>query len=398
MTSTDALVSRRWLLLLSTVVSFFAVGVTFFAVPPLVPQLIERFALDHLRVGILMGAIAVPAIVLSIPLGAALDRWPVRAAGGTGLLLMAVGATIFALAPSYPVLVAGRLVFGVGGLVLNLLLARLITAAFAERQLSLAMGIFNSVYPASMIVTFNLHPVLLARAGWRGELLVLAALAIVALPLHLLAVPARLEGGLEAAAIPRERKGITSPLIALATSWALFFGVYASIFTFAPEWAGGGAGALRVVALIAWTALILAPPLGAVMDRVGRPAGWLAGSLLVLAVVLAAMAVGAIAPGPAMIAVGCAVAASLTATYSLPGRLVPAAQVGFAFGFITAFSNLATLLGPAATGAIRDAVPGWRTPWAVLAVAAVAGAAVAAGIRETSRPGLSSSPAGTASR
>ena len=163
--ATPDLSRRRWLILLSALLSFFAVAVTFFAVPPLVPELARRFALSHLEIGILMGAIAVPAIFLSIPLGAAIDRWPARAVGNGGLLAMVVGSVIFALAPSYAVLLVGRLIFGIGGLVINLLLARLITRAFAGRELALAMGIFNATYPAGMIVMFSFHPRLVVALG-----------------------------------------------------------------------------------------------------------------------------------------------------------------------------------------------------------------------------------------
>ena len=136
------LAARRWLILASTVVSFIAVGVTFFAVPPLAAELATRFGLSHFAIGVLMGAIGVPAILLSIPLGAAVDRWPARAAGNVSLALMLIGAILFALAPSYAILLIGRIVFGLGGLVINLLLARLVTAAFEGRELSLAMGVF----------------------------------------------------------------------------------------------------------------------------------------------------------------------------------------------------------------------------------------------------------------
>jgi predicted MFS family arabinose efflux permease len=280
----------------------------------------------------------------------------------------------------------GRLVFGAGGLLLNLLLARLVTAAFAGRELSLAMGIFNSVYPASMVVMFTLHPVLLRLAGWRGELLALAALAVAAFPLHNIALPAGLRPESIAAPSPRPRGRVPPALAALAVAWMLFFGVYAAVFTFAPEWAGGDDDALRTVALIAWTALIVAPAAGAAIDRVGHPSRWLTAALALLSLALAGMALGAIGKPAAMIVVGGAAAVALTATYSLPSRLVPAANVGFAFGVLTAFSNLATLVGPAATGAVRDAGAAWRTPWAILAAAALAGALIAAGIREPRDP------------
>ena len=378
---------RRWLILLSTVVSFFAVGTTFFAVPPLVSELTDRFALDHLQIGILMGAIAIPAIFISISLGSAVDRWSPRPTGVVGLLLMAVGAAIFALAPSYIALVLGRLVFGVGGLTMNLLLARLVTKAFEGRELSLAMGIFNSVYPASMIVMFSLHPKLLAALGWRGELLILAGLAVVALPLHIIAVPAGLGGDTTRSAATAIWNRLTPSLVALAAAWALFFGVYAAVFTFAAQWAGGGPSALLTVSLIAWTALFLAPVVGGAIDRLGHPSRWLAASLVLLGVVLAGMAIGLIPPTPAMILVGFSTAIALTATYSLPGKIVAAAHVGFAFGFITAFSNLATLIGPAAAGAVSDATNGWTTPWAMLSVAALLGAAATRFIRPENQAG-----------
>ena len=368
------LAARRWLILFAATFSFFSVGVTFFVVPPLVPELVARFGLSHLEVGVLMGAIAVPAVFLSIPLGAALDRWPARAAGTAGLALMATGGCLFAVAPGYWSLLAGRFLFGIGGLVINLLFARLITKAFQGRELSLAMGIFNAVYPASMIVIFTFHGRLLEVLGWRGELGVLAVLAVLAVPLHLVAVPAapsRSEPRTDGAGF------MTRPapsLIVLAGSWMFFFAAYASVFTFAPEWAGGGSRGLLVVTAITWVALLANPLLGHVIDRVGLPAVWAGGGLLLLAAVLVLMSFDRLGPLPAMLLVGVAAASVPTAVYSLPVRLVPASQVGFAFGFITAFSNLGTIAGPAATGALRDASASWTTPWLVLSGVALLGA------------------------
>ena len=369
--------SRRWLVLASTVVSFFSVGVTFFAVPPLIPELVARFGLSHLAIGVLMGAISVPAILCSIPLGAAIDRWPARAAGNVALALMAAGALLFALAPSYALLVVGRTLFGFGGLAINLLLARLVSTAFAGRELALAMGTFNAVYPASMIVMFTLHPRLQAVLGWRGELTALAVLVMLAIPLHNLAVPKGLRGHAAIAGESRQ-PWITSPLVALAVSWMLFFAAYASIFTFAPEWAGGGPAGLLTVSLIPWVAIFLGPLTGSLIDRTGRAAHWVVAGQLILTGVLAGMALRLLPPAPAMLLVGVTFATVATATYSLPAGLVPATRVGFAFGFITAFSNLGNLVGPALTGAIHDRSVGWSFGWALLAAGALAGAAAAA--------------------
>ena len=69
------------------------------------------------------------------------------------------------------------------------------------------------------------------------------------------------------------------------------------------------------------------------------------------------------------------------AVYALPARLVAAERVGFAFGLITALSNLGTVLGPAFAGAVRDATPSWAAVWGSLAGVALLSAAVAAFVR-----------------
>jgi predicted MFS family arabinose efflux permease len=380
------LAARRWPILASAMVSFFAVGMTFFAVPPLIPELRALFELSNLEVGLLMGAIAVPAIVLSIPIGAAVDRWAPRTAGTAGLVMMAVGAALFALAPAYAWLVAGRLLFGLGGLVLNLMLARLIAVTFAGREVALAMGLFTGVYPASAILLYSLHPLLLAALGWRGELGGLALLVVVAVPLHLAVIPARVETGGTGTGTSAPRLALPPRVWALGTAWMLFFAVFAAVLTFAPEWAGGGSRGLLIVSTLTWVQLLGTPLLGAAVDRTGGAPWWCVGGLATLALAALAMATGALPALAAMVLVGVAAAAVPPAVYSLPSRLVPATRVGLAFGFITALSNLGTLAGPAAAGGVRDASPSWPLLWCLLAGVAALGAVAALGLLGAGEP------------
>jgi len=384
-TLSDDVAARRWRVLASAMVSFFAVGITFFAIPPLIPTLRVTFALSNLSIGLLMGAIAVPAIALSIPIGAALDRWPPRAAGLAGLTAMLVGAAVFAAAPGFAWLVAGRLLFGAGGLLMNLLLARLISVAFAGRELALAMGLFTGVYNASMIALFSFHPWLEAHLGWRGELSTLAVLVLVAIPLHALAVPRGRPAG---QGRPRQEavRVLPPPLVALGVSWMLYWVGFSALLTFAPEWAGGGPSGLLVTSVITWIAMIGTPLAGAAIDRVGRPHLWGAVSVGLMAATLGSMATGAVPTIVAMAVLGTVAAAVPPAFYSLPARLVPAERVGFAFGLITALSNLGAVIGPALAGAVRDATPAWAPVWGTLAGVALAGAVGAAFARPKATP------------
>jgi MFS family permease len=312
--------------------------------------------------------------------GLAVDRWPPLKAGLAGLSLMVVGAVLFATAPSFAFLFTGRLIFGVGGLVVNLLLARLLTAAFAGRELALAMGIFMATYPASMITVYSLQPVLLGVLGWRGELLLLAGLVALAIPLFAVAVG---RTGRPNGDSPAVRPSLvpTRSLIALGFAWMFFFGVHTSVLTFAPEWAGGGASALLIVTLVMWVAMVGSPVVGTLIDRFFHPNRWLVGGHVVQASIVAAMAAGLLTGSPAMLGVGLAAALVPTAAYALPGRLVESERVGFAFGYITAFSNLGTIVGPSVAGRLLDQTGSWSLVWTVLAVVSSAAIVAAALVR-----------------
>ena len=380
MTSSSSLAERRWLILASSVFSFFAIGSTFFVVPPLVPELVARFGLSHFKVGLLMGAISVPAVFLAIAVGLAVDRWEPRRVGVVSLGLMFVGAVTFATAPTFGLLFAGRLLFGVGGLVVNLLLARLLTKAFAGRELALAMGVFMATYPASMITVYSLHPMLIESLGWRNELLLLAALVGLAIPLFLVAV-GRAVPGEPTVARPRITFSVSPSLAALAVTWLLFFAAHSSVLTFAPEWAGGGAAALLIVTIVMWVAMIGSPMVGSFIDRTSRPTLWVTVGLLVQCATFAGSALGFLEPTPAMFGIGLAAALAPTAVYALPGLLVEPERVGFAFGFITMFSNFGTIVGPAAIGAILDRTASWPMVWGILAAVALVATAVSCMIK-----------------
>jgi MFS family permease len=174
---------------------------------------------------------------------------------------------------------------------------------------------------------------------------------------------------------------VSPSLAALAVTWMLFFAVHSSVLTFAPEWAGGGGAALLTVTIVMWVAMIGSPLVGSLIDRTARPTRWVSTGLAVQAVALLGAASGVLTPGPAMLGIGLAAALVPTAIYATPGLLVEPERVGFAFGFITSFSNFGTITGPAAVGALIDRTSSWPLVWAVLAGVAMVAAAVSTSIR-----------------
>ncbi|MEV0262368.1 MFS transporter [Streptomyces sp. NPDC050617] len=125
--------------------------------------------------------------------GALVERWGVRRTQVWALGLFVVASAVCALAPTLPVLVAGRFVQALGGCAATVLARLTVRHIYPEalrvRTLSTLM--------AAIAVTPCLTPVLGGRltesTGWRGVFVLMAALGTVAAVLFLAVVPAGAE-------------------------------------------------------------------------------------------------------------------------------------------------------------------------------------------------------------
>ena len=129
-----------------------------------------------------------------------------------------------------------------------------------------------------------------------------------------------------------------------------------------------------------WLAAVVAL-VGILIDRTSSPTRWVLGGLGIQGATLVGTAFGVLSPTPAMFGIGLAAALTPTAVYALPGLLVEPRRVGFAFGFITMFSNLGTIVGPATVGALIDRATGWPFVWGSLAAVAFVATVVSTGVR-----------------
>lgn len=177
------------------------------------------------------------------------------------------------------------------------------------------------------------------------------------------------------------RSLLSSSTVGLCLSWMFFFAAFAAVLTFAPEWVGGDEG-LSVVTLIMWVSLVASPLSGALMGRRRKIRPWLSGGMALFVLMLALMASGNIPISATMLMIGLCAALIPTASYALPARVVDPARIGLTFGMMTACSNLGTLIGPSAAGALRDATGSWSWSWAALALCVFLGFAATLMIRE----------------
>jgi len=138
---------KRWAILGVAYLSIVAFAVTFQSVPPVLSLVITQLGLSHTQAGLLMSFFALPGIIISIPAGLLADRYSQKIIGAVALLLMIVGSAIFAAGNSMYLLALGRIIAGIGGMTICILMPQIVSQWFRGRDLGKAMGVFGSLGP-----------------------------------------------------------------------------------------------------------------------------------------------------------------------------------------------------------------------------------------------------------
>ena len=157
----------RWLVLAVSFLSFVAYAFPFQEAPPLIPLIIDEFKVSHAEAGLLMSLVLIPGIFLSLPSGLLLSRYGVRKVGLLSLIAVVLGSLITATASSFLIVLAGRLILGIGGTFAITATSVIIAQWFPRKDLGKAMGIFAVNMPLSVIVAFPTASILGLTYGWR---------------------------------------------------------------------------------------------------------------------------------------------------------------------------------------------------------------------------------------
>lgn len=166
---------NRWVMLAVLTTTRLAMGFQFQSIGSAAPFLVEDLGIDYASVGFLIGLYLLPGVVLAFPGGLLGRRFGDKRVVVVGLMLMIVGGVIAGVAGSYEVVVAGRFISGIGAVLLNVLLTKMTTDWFAERELVLAIAILINAWPIGIgIALVTLGP-LAEASSWSAVFYVTAA-------------------------------------------------------------------------------------------------------------------------------------------------------------------------------------------------------------------------------
>jgi len=273
----DATRAARWKILALLFVCRVSLGLQFQTLGSIADPLVVQFGFNYIEIGTLIGLFMLPGLLLSLPAGWVGRHASDRQLVATGLVLMALGGGIAALAHGFGLLALGRLVAGAGFVLSTLYFTKMVVDWFAGLELATALGILVMSWPFGIAAGQVGHAWLAATFDWRATLIfasVCCAAGATAVALTYHSPPAPAGAPVPAATgLPRDELLLT--LLAAAV-WGMFNAGYVVYLSFAPRvLVASGYGATEaasVISIASWVMIFSVTAAGSIADRTGRHA------------------------------------------------------------------------------------------------------------------------------
>lgn len=327
-----------------------AMAFQFQAVAALSPLVMDEFDVGIADLGLLIGLYLSPGIALAIPGGKIGKRFGDKPSVLFGLVLMICGGLLMMIWPLWEMQLLGRLLAGIGGVILNVLMSKMVTDWFDGREIATAMGIFVNSWPVGIALALVVLPPIAEGSSLAMAHLFVVGLAAVGLIVLAMFYRSPAVSGDAGTVKQQKLAGLTLAAVLTAGSiWGLYNAALGMIFSFGPAvlaergWSASDASSATSIAL--WLVAISVPLGGVIADRTGRRNLVLLSGLLLFAAMLIVAArtdavllifailglVGGLSAGPIM---------------SLPASVLRAETRAVGMGIFFTMFYLATVIAP----------------------------------------------------
>jgi predicted MFS family arabinose efflux permease len=288
-------VHSPWLMLLVLFIARTAMAFQFQSVASSGQFLVDAFAIDFARLGTLIGLYMLPGIFISVPGGMLGQRFGAKKLVLAGLLLMALGGALMGASTSFLTVMAGRLVSGVGAVLINVLVTKMVTDWFVGREIVTAMAILVVSWPLGLALGLLLFTPLAASLSWNAVMYTAALMALASFLLVALMYSNPPETSVASAS------GLKLTLtrrewlcVSLAGSiWMTYNVGYIVLISFLPALLTTRGYSLSqagvVVSFLGWMLIPLVPLAGTLAERLNWPNVFLVGGLLIAGLAAAAL-------------------------------------------------------------------------------------------------------------
>ncbi len=372
----------RWAILFASFYAFVAFAFTFQQAPPLIPPIIEEFNITYTEAGLLMSIVLVPGVFLSLPAGLFVERYGVRRVGFASLVCIVLGCFVTATANSFIMVLAGRLILGLGGSFVIPTMSTIIAQWFTREELGKAMGIYGINMPLATAVAFPSASVFMLAYGWRFPFYISLAIGITAIAVFVVVVREGPFAEHKSKASARQALG-NLEIWKVGIVWLFFNAAALSFTTWAPELFETYKGMPKVHAsflasLLMWAAIICVPIYGWMSDRTGRRKLFaIVGSFLMTLAFFALAYTSDLVLVASIVALGVTAAMVPPIASALPAEILGPRLASVGFGITGICLNLGAAAAQPLVGFLLDVTRSYTFCLLGMAILSAVGAIVA---------------------
>jgi MFS family permease len=338
------------------------------SIAPVADLLHRQLGFSYEQIGTLNAIYSIPNIVIALFGGILADRYGAAVVGLWTAAICLLGAILTAVSGTFPLMAAGRLLFGIGGDALFVAMLVAVGRAFSGAQVSLALALFYSLARVGSYLS-DVSPTLakpLYDIGWQPPLMLAAAVAAVGLAaitlywwLEKRTAPQTTAASRATSTWPSLR-GLDRAFWYLLWMGAIFYGVvWAFRSTFSIEYFQNARGlSLQAAGVtnswVFFSSIFATPLVGWIADQVGQPIKMLAAGMLALALSFAILGATAWPLWVSTALMGVSFSVVPTVLWPAVTKIVEFGRLGAAFGLMTILQNVGITVCNLAVGKLND--------------------------------------------
>jgi MFS family permease len=361
----------RWSVLVAISVAMFGNYYVYDSIAPVADSLQKLLGFSDTQIGTLNAIYSLPNIIVVLIGGIIVDRFGTRLSTLFFAIICSVGAFVTAISPSFPVMAAGRLIFGLGAESMIVAITVAIGQWFVGRQLGFAFGVNLSIaragsYSADYSTTWFKH---LYDQGWQPPLFLAFGFSLIAVVACIVyyAMDRRVARDYDVPEPTPSDRFVLSDLWRFDRSFWYVIGLcvtfYSVIFPFRSTFAikyfqhAHGvtlqeAGALNGYVFLA--AIVATPLFGLMADRVGHRAAFMAFGCFLLAAVFPILAYTNANLWVTTVMIGIAFSLIPAIIWPVVPYLVEPQRLGTAYGLMTMVQAMGLTAINLLAGALND--------------------------------------------
>ena len=166
---------NRWFILTIIFLARMSMAYQFQSIASVAPLLAKDFGIEYAAIGSLIGFYMLPGVVLAFPSGMIGKRFGDKRVALFGLVLMTIASVLIGFSKSYSVAAVGRVLGGMGAILMNVMMTKMVADWFAKKEIITAMAFFVNSWPAGIGLALVIQPGIANIAGWPVVFLVAAA-------------------------------------------------------------------------------------------------------------------------------------------------------------------------------------------------------------------------------